>query len=298
MQFDLEWPQQIPPELINKGIVIGITLLVGVAIIRVAMSILTQTFLKKATVHNRQLGRNIIAYTGGIILILIVFSEMGVDLTTLLGAAGIVGIAIGFASQTSVSNIISGLFILGEKPFTVGDLITVGDKTGIIISIDLMSIKIRTFDNLFIRLPNERVLNTEVVNITRFPIRRLDLPISVSYKEDLGRVMALLAETAGKNPYALSEPEPLVLIQSFGASGIEFLLGVWFLKDNFIQLKNSLLQAIKERFDAEGIEIPFPQVSLHAGTTTKSFPVQLETEAAPTVPRKKRESRAATTEPL
>jgi len=298
MQFDLEWPQQIPPEVINKGIVIGITVLVGVVVIRIAMSFLTQAFLKKATVHNRQLGRNIVAYTGGAILILIVFSEMGVDLTTLLGAAGIVGIAIGFASQTSVSNIISGLFILGEKPFAVDDVITVGDKTGIIISIDLMSIKIRTFDNLFIRLPNERVLNTEVVNITRFPIRRLDLPITVAYKEDLGRVMALLAETAGKNPYALSEPEPLVLIQSFGASGIEFLLGVWFLKDDFVLLKNSLLQDIKERFDAEGIEIPFPHVSLHTGTTTKSFPVRLETEAASTAPRKRRAPRATATEPL
>ncbi len=275
MQFDLQWPQQIPPEVINKAIVIGITVLVGILLIRIAMTFLTKAFLKKATVHNRQLGRNIVAYAGGTILLLIIFSELGVDLTTLLGAAGIVGIAIGVASQTSVSNIISGLFILGEKPFTVGDVIQVGDKTGIIISIDLMSIKIRTFDNLFIRLPNEKVLNTEVVNITRFPIRRLDVPISVAYKEDVGAVKALLTELAVRNPYALSEPEPLVLMQNFGASGIEFLLGVWFLKDDFVLLKNSLIQSIKERFDQEGIEIPYPHLSLYAGTASGPFPVQL-----------------------
>jgi small-conductance mechanosensitive channel len=275
MQFLDDWLQNIPPAIGSTAIRIGLTLAVGILIIRIALAVISATALKKASTHNRLLVRNIVAYFGTIILFMTILGEIGVKLSTLLGAAGIVGIAIGFASQTSVSNIISGLFLLGEKPFAVGDVIKVGDKSGIIISIDLMSIKIRTFDNLYIRLPNEKVLNTEVVNVTRFPIRRLDIAISVAYKEDIGRVKDILAETARTDPNALSEPEPLVLIQNFGASGIEFLVGVWFMKDDFVLLKNSLIQRIKERLDAEGIEIPFNHSTLYAGEATKPFPIRI-----------------------
>ncbi|MFA6504631.1 MAG: mechanosensitive ion channel family protein [Treponemataceae bacterium] len=281
MQLILDWLKKTSPDFVGKGVIIGTTIVAGFIVLRLVMEVVSRTFLKKASEHNRLLGRNIIAYIGTTIIFLAVLRELGVDLTTLLGAAGIVGIALGFASQTSVSNIISGLFLLGEKPFTVGDVIKVGDKTGIILAIDLMSIKIRTFDNLFIRLPNEKVLNTEVVNITRFPIRRLDISISVAYKENIGRVKDILAETALKNPFALSEPEPLVIIQNFGDSGIEFFLGVWFLKTDLIQLKNSLMQGIKERFDAEGIEMPFPHRSLYAGETTKAFPIRIVSGDSP-----------------
>lgn len=281
MRLLLDWLNSFPPSLGNKAVNILLTIAIGSLIIRLGMRSVSRLFLKKASDHNRLLARTVVSYAGTVILFLIILGELGVNLTALLGAAGIVGIAIGFASQTSVSNIISGLFLLGEKPFTVGDVIKVGDKSGIIISIDLMSIKIRTFDNLFIRLPNQMVLNTEVVNVTRFPIRRLDLSVSVAYKENVGKVKAILTETARGNPYALREPEPLVLIQNFGQSGIEFFLGVWFLKTDFVQLKNSLLQSIKERLDAEGIEIPFPHVSLYAGEATKPMPIRMVGGEAP-----------------
>ncbi|GAB1482617.1 mechanosensitive ion channel family protein [Treponema sp.] len=280
MQFLLDWFKDIPPTIGSRALVLIITLFGGILIMRILMTLVYGIFLRRASDHNRLLGRNIVVYTGTTVLLMTILGELGVDLKTLLGAAGIVGIAIGFASQTSVSNIISGLFLLGEKPFTVGDVIKVGDKTGIITSIDLMSIKIRTFDNLFIRLPNEKVLNTEVVNVTRFPIRRLDLSISVGYRENLGRVKDILFELARKDSYALSEPEPLVLIQKFGESGIEFLLGVWFLKTDFVLLKNSLLQAIKERFDAEGIDLPYPHRSLYIGADSAPLPIRVLSEGS------------------
>ncbi len=275
MEVINDWIQKILPKLGNKGITIFLTFGIGLLIIRVVLAISSVTVLNKISDHNRLLLRKIIVYVGTVILIMLILGEIGVNVATLLGAAGILGIAIGFASQTSVSNIISGLFLLGEKPFSIGDVIKVGDKTGIILSIDLMSIKIRTFDNLFIRLPNERVLNTEVVNITRFPIRRLDITLSVAYKENIGKVKDILAEIAGHNNWALSEPEPLVLIQNFGPSGIEFLLGVWFLKTDFVLLKNSLMQEIKERLDTEQIEIPFHHTSLYTGKETMPFPIKI-----------------------
>jgi small-conductance mechanosensitive channel len=202
-----------------------------------------------------------------------VLAELGVKLTAILGAAGIVGIAVGFASQTSVSNIISGLFLISEKPFAVGDAIRIGTTTGIIQSIDLLSIKLRTFDNLFVRIPNEKILTSEVTNITRFPIRRMDIMVQVSYHEDLDRVRAVLADVARGNRYCLDEPAPVILCTEFKDSGVEFLFGLWFSKADFMDLKNSIMQDIMKRFAAEGIEIPFPTRTLHVADHEQALTV-------------------------
>ena len=123
-----------------------------------------------------------------VIVALTALHAAGADPSVLLGAAGILTLALGFASQTTVSNLISGLFLVGEQTFKIGDLITVGNKTGLVTSIDLLSVKLRTFDNLLVRLPNEMLLKAEITNLTHHPIRRLDLDISVAYKESIDRV--------------------------------------------------------------------------------------------------------------
>jgi len=269
----LDWFKYIPSEVLQKGLSVGITLLVGIAALRFLLYLSAKTFLKRLSEHSRLIIRNILLYTGSTILVITVLRQIGLDVSTLLGAAGIIGVAVGFASQTSVSNVISGIFLLSERPFEVGDVIKVGDTTGIVSSIDLMSIKIRTFDNLFIRIPNQMVLNTEVTNITRFPIRRMDFTFQVAYKEDLERVRKVLLELVEANPYALKEPEPLWILQGFGESGINVLLGVWFQKQDFLNLKNSLLQEIKERFEREHIEIPFPHRTLYTGSITTPLPI-------------------------
>ncbi|MFP4070110.1 MAG: mechanosensitive ion channel family protein, partial [Opitutales bacterium] len=208
--------------------------------------------------------------------------HLNVNLTAVLGAAGIATVAIGFAAQTSLSNLISGLFLLGERPFEVGDLIVVGQTRGIVLSIDLLSVKLRTLDNLMVRMPNETLIKSEVTNITRFPIRRLDINIGVAYREDVDRVVRLLKEVADANPISLNEPEPLVIFENFGASSLDFMLGVWVEKSKFLDLKNSIMRDIKQRFDAEGIEIPFPHLTLYAGSDTPVFPLRLSPDAPET----------------
>ena len=263
-------------DTLNTGIKVALYVIVGLLVIRIIIFIFKRTLRKKLSSQSQMLISKAIMYVGLGILILVVLRLLGISLATLLGAAGIVGIAIGISSQTSLSNIISGLFLLSEKPFEVGDVIRVGDKTGIIDSIDLMSTKIRTFDNLFIRIPNEAIIKTEVTNITRYPIRRMDFSISVAYKEDIKTVKELLKEIAHQNPLCLEEPEPLILYKEFGQSGIEILFGIWFEKANFVQLKNEIFETIHSRFKTEGIEIPFPHISLHTGSDTKPFPISLQ----------------------
>jgi small-conductance mechanosensitive channel len=236
---------------------------------------------KHLSEQSGMLVRKGVLYTAELILLAVVLNQLGFKLAALLGAAGIVGVAVGFAAQTSVSNIISGLFLISEKPFQVGDVISVGSNTGTVMSVDLLSVKVRTFDNRFIRLPNETIIKTEVTNLTRYPIRRIDLKLGVAYREDVRRVMALLEEIAVQNPLCLDEPRPLVSFQGFGESALELLFGVWCLQADYLELRNSILCEIKERFAAEGIELPFPQRTLYAGGGREPLPVRLITEPGP-----------------
>ena len=219
--------------------------------------------------------RKSVIYAGSVIIILTVLAQLEFKLGVLLGAAGIVGIALGFASQTSVSNMISGFFLISERPFELGDQIRVGDTTGIVMSIDLMSVKLRTFDNQFVRLPNEDLIKTQVNNLTHYPIRRLDIHLGVAYKEDVTRVKRILADIAGNHPHVLDEPEPLILLQDFGDSALEFFFAVWSTKEDYLELKKTVRDTIKARFDAEGIEIPFPHRSLYTGSATEPFPIRI-----------------------
>ncbi len=201
--------------------------------------------------------------------------ELGFDLGVLLGAAGILTVALGFASQTSMSNLISGLFLIGEHPFAVGDLIKIGDTLGEVLSIDLLSIKLRKFDNTFVRIPNENIIKSEVSTLTRFPIRRIDLQLGVAYKEDISRVHQVLLEVADRNPLCLDEPSPLFIFQGFGDSSVNFQYSVWVRREEYLTLKNSIQMEIKAAFDREEIEIPFPHRTLYTGSVTEPFPVRI-----------------------
>jgi small-conductance mechanosensitive channel len=225
--------------------------------------------------HYGMLIGKVFYYVGVIILVVSILVELGLSLTPILGVGGILGIALGFASQTSVSNVISGFFLIAEKSFEVGDVITVQDTTGVVYSIDTLSVKIRLFDNRFVRIPNEMMLKSQVINVTRFPIRRLEFRISVAYKEDINRVREILVDVANKNPVALQEPAPLIIFDSFNSSSIDFAFHVWCDRAEFLELRNTMYSDIKTRFDEEGIEIPFPHLSLYAGSATEPFPVMV-----------------------
>ena len=140
---------------------------------------------------------------------------------------------------------------------------------------DLLSVNLRTFDNLLIRIPNEIIMKATLINVTRFPIRRLDLKIDVAYKDDVDHVFEVLKDIAKRNPYCLDEPEPVIIFQGFMDSSQQILFGLWFDKADYMVLRNSILKEIKKRFDAEGIEIPFPHRTVYAGTVTEPFPMRM-----------------------
>lgn len=261
------------PERILLMIRVALLLFIGIPFIFFVGKWIRTYITKHATAQRGMIFGKIIQYTGLAIILIMVLREFGFELGPLLGAAGIIGIALGFASQTSVSNIISGLFLIAEQPFVVGDVITTGTTTGEVLSIDILSIKIRTFDNKFVRIPNESILKSEVTTLTRFPIRRADLMVSVAYKENLERVKEIFLEVAHQNPLCLQEPEPLIIFEGFGASSIDFKFAVWAVREDWLKMKNGMYEQIKQRFDQEGIEIPFPHVSVYAGSASQPLRV-------------------------
>jgi small-conductance mechanosensitive channel len=140
----------------------------GIPVFRLAGRGLFKLLSGRASEQSAMLARKVVVYAGTALVLVMCMRELGFKLTTLLGAAGIAGIAIGFAAQTSLSNLISGLFLVWEKPVQVGDVIVLGDTTGVVHSIDLLSLQLRTFDNKFVRIPNESLLKSQFTNVT-FP---------------------------------------------------------------------------------------------------------------------------------
>lgn len=250
-------------------------LVVGFIVAKLISRFSLQFIGKIFTAHTTQLIQRGTYY---LIFTLFVFSallELGFNLNVLLGAASVLTVAIGFASQTSASNFISGIFLMAERSFVIGDVIKVGSTVGEVLSIDLLSVKVRTFDNLFVRLPNEALIKSEVTTLTKFPIRRLDMKIGVAYKENITKVKDILEKVAFDNPLCLEEPKPLYLFQGFEDSSLSLQFSVWAKRENFLELKNSMYEQIKNAFDEENIEIPFPHMSLYTGNNTEPFPIKI-----------------------
>jgi small-conductance mechanosensitive channel len=193
-----------------------------------------------------------------------VFHWLGIDLSGLLGAAGIAGVAIGFAAQTSVSNVISGLFVMTERAFKLGDFIQVDGISGTVESITLLSVRLQTPESQMVRIPNETIIKANMINFTYFPLRRFTMTVGVAYGTDLRKLKDVLLDIASKNAFSVTDPVPVVIFDSFADSSISILFGVWGKTAEFPDLKNSLMVEVAERFAAEGISIPFPQITVRS----------------------------------
>jgi len=215
--------------------------------------------------HVGGITKNIVFYILFIATIIDFLGVFKIDVTGILAAAGILGIIIGFAAQTSVSNIISGFFLIADKPFEIGEAIEIDGSAGYVLDISLLSTRIRTFDNRYLRFPNSTVANARIVNLSRYEIRRLDLTVGIDYKENLPKVFEILNSVIEKNEKILMEPEPLILINGFGESSIDFEICVWIQRSELFALRTELIMGIKNAFDEAGIEIPFPHRTVYFG---------------------------------
>lgn len=217
---------------------------------------------EKTTQHRQMIIVKFVKYCFYIIVLVYILGLFGVKLSAIWGAAGIAGVAIGFAAQTSVSNLISGLFVLTEGALKVGDTIIVGDVTGIVDTISLLSVRVHTLDNQMVRIPNSTIINSNLTNNSYHKQRRMTLKVSISYVNDMTTALEALKKAPALCPTVLQDPAPAVWFDGFGDSGINMTIAAWFKPVDFLQTKNDLYIAIKKVFDEAGIEIPYNQLDV------------------------------------
>ncbi|MCQ2589051.1 MAG: mechanosensitive ion channel family protein [Treponema sp.] len=244
--------------------------LIGSLLIILAIWIIYKLILKgikkippeKATPQRMMILKRLITYTFYVAIVMYVLSLFGVKFSAIWGAAGIAGVAIGFAAQTSVSNIISGLFVLTEGALKIGDTIIVGDVTGIVDAISLLSVRVHTFDNQMVRIPNSTIINSNLTNNSYHKERRMTINVSIAYEDNMEKALEALKKAPDLCPTVLKDPAPAVWFDGFGDSGINMTVAVWFHPVDFLQTKNDLYIAIKKVLDKAKISIPYNQLDV------------------------------------
>ncbi|MCX6126607.1 MAG: mechanosensitive ion channel family protein [Proteobacteria bacterium] len=241
-----------------KGAIIGFILLGGWLLAGFVSKALSRLATKHLDVHRAFLVRRISFYLILVLSFVTALNEAGINLSVVVGAAGVASVAIGFASQTSMSNLISGIFVVIEKPFMVGDTIRIGTTTGDVSSMGLLSTILKTPDNIMVRIPNENLMKSEIFNVTRYPLRRFDLPLSLSYGADLDRARQVLLEVAFQHALALKEPGPSVTFRDYGLASINITFSVWVKTVNFGEASYQISVLVKAALDRAGIDLAVP----------------------------------------
>ena len=192
------------------------------------------------------------------IAVVFVLSMFGIQTTSLVALLGAAGLAIGLALQGTLSNLAAGVMLLGFRPFKIGDFVGVGGFSGTVKAITLFTTEIATSDNVQITIPNSDIWASSIKNYSYYDRRRCDIVIGVSYDTDLKKAEAALRKVIAADECALDDPEPFVKVTNLGDSSVDFTLRVWATADEFWNMKHALLRAIKEEFDRQEIDIPYP----------------------------------------
>lgn len=194
---------------------------------------------------------------------IIALDAIGVKTTSLVAVVGAAGLAIGFAIKDYLSNFAAGVILMIFRPFKAGDFIDVAGTSGIVELVNIFHTVLRSTSNQEIVIPNSHVYTTNIVNYSARPTRRIDLVIGIGYSDHIGRAKTALAAVVATDERLHREPEPVILVDSLGESSVNLVLRVWTNTADYWLVRSDLLEAIKARFDADGISIPFPQHDVH-----------------------------------
>jgi small conductance mechanosensitive channel len=212
--------------------------------------------------------------TGGVVLvvgILMALSVLGVEIGPLMAALGAGGFIVGFALQETLGSFASGLMIMVYRPFDVDDYIAVAGSEGTVKEMSLVSTTLLTIDNKVLVIPNKKAWGDTIVNFTGRHLRRVDLIFGIGYDDDIQKATDVLMEIAGEHNLVLNEPPVMVHVDELADSSVNLFCRPWVKTEDYWAVRWDLTRQVKERFDAEGISIPYPQRDVH-----------LDPESAPT----------------
>lgn len=192
-------------------------------------------------------------------VVVLIFKVFDINLSGLLVAGGVVGIVLGFASQSIMGNLISGIFLMIERPVKIGDQVNIDNNTGFVEDIKIISTIIRTYDGLYIRVPNETVFTTSITNYVAHPVRRFEYVVGIRYQDDADKAIDIIKKIVDRQPYALINPSPSIFVDNLGDNAVNIIVRIWAPATQWYDLKTKLLWIIKKTLEEKGIEIAFPQ---------------------------------------
>ncbi|WP_447971060.1 mechanosensitive ion channel family protein [Nitrospira sp. M1] len=205
-----------------------------------------------------------------IITVLAVLSQFGIETTSLIAVLGAASLAIGLALQGTLSNVAAGVMLLIFRPFKVGDYVEAAGIAGTVKSITLLVTELATPDNVQILAPNSQVWGTIVKNYSFHQTRRVDLVMGIDYGDDIDKAIQTVTSVANADARILKDPAPMAVVGNLGDSSVDLTIRVWCDAADYWGVKFDMTKSLKQRFDAEGISIPFPQRSLHMVNTEAS----------------------------
>ncbi len=197
-------------------------------------------------------------------------SYFGVETTSFAAVIGAAGLAIGLAFQGTLSNFAAGAMLLIFRPYKIGDVVNVAGNVGKVYEIELFTTAIDTFDNRRFIIPNSEIFGAVIENITYHPVRRIEVAVGTSYSADIDATRRVLENAIQTVSQRVNEPEPTVVLSGLGASTVDWAVRVWARRDEFGDVKQALIRAVKIELDQAGIEIPYPQIDVHLDPSAES----------------------------
>jgi small conductance mechanosensitive channel len=210
----------------------------------------------------------VVRYSIIIITVVIALSQFGIQTTSILAVLGAAGLAVALALQGTLSNIASGIMLIWLRPFSVGDFIDAEGITGSVREIGLFATELRTYDGIFIFVPNSRLWNAKIMNYSREANRMVEIKIGIGYEADMGKARDVLLAVAKKDARVLVDPTPTVHVGTLGAISVEAVLRAWTKNSDWWSTKIELTEKGKVALEAAGIRIPYSQVDLAALDST------------------------------
>ena len=192
-----------------------------------------------------------------------VLQQLGVPPASLFAMLGAAGLAIGLALKDSLANIASGVLLIVQKPFHVGDVVQIGGHEGRVNQVRIFTTGLRTLDNRDIIIPNSVVTSEAIINLSRQPTRRIDIAVGVGYDDDLSLARSTLMNIATSDSRVLRDPEPLVLVNNLSESSVDLELRFWVDADDIAEAKSDINQQVRDQLMAKGLNIPYPTRDLH-----------------------------------
>ena len=253
-------------------------LFVGILILARSLAALSKRLTERALRHSDQsisqlLKETLISMAGTVVFLiglLVALAQVGVSVTPMIAGLGVVGFIVGFALQDTLSNFAAGAMILAYRPFDTGDFIAAGEAEGTVLKMNLVNTTIVTVENKVLIIPNSKIWGGVIMNVTGQKLRRTDIIYRVSYSDDVDLVQGILEELIDADERWLDDPEPLVRLKQYSESSIDFMVRAYAKTDEYWEAVWALNKAVKKRFDAEGITIPFPQREVHSRQSSQA----------------------------